>query len=249
MQTARKSAVYFAVGVMYLLASYGAFLLLDRGTVRRLAGEDSVVEYLGATCFLLAAIFFLLTFWRAKSGNDLFFFRTRRNVFLLLLGILFFFGFGEEISWGQRILRIETPETLRIHNKQQEISLHNLDIFYKQDQETSEAGLLNAESLFSFFWLSFCIVVPLLDRQSRVASSFFKRINLPIIPLWIGLLFAVNYLIFKGAVFRATGGSVHYLVELKECQLALLFACASIALNRRAWLSGGAPLQPRAEQG
>ncbi len=224
MPTARKTAaLLFAGGVAYLLASYAVVLRLDRDTVRSLAGEDSVVEYLGAICFLLAAVFFLLTFWRTRSGNDLFFFRTRWNVFLLLLGLLFLLGFGEEISWGQRLLRIETPETLRIHNRQQEINLHNLDVFY-----------LNVESLFSLFWLSYGIVVPLLNRFSRRASFFFTRVNLPVIPLGIGLLFAVNYLIFKGAALQTTGGRVHYLVELKECHLALLFALASIAICRRA---------------
>ncbi len=159
--------------------------------------------------------------------------------------MLFFLGFAEEISWGQRILGIETPEALRMRNKQQEINLHNLDIFYK---EKSEANLLNTEILFSLFWLSYGIVAPLLDRTSRVVSSFFRCVNLPVIPLAIGLLFAANYLIFKGAVLWKGGGSVHPLVELKESHLALLFALASI--YRKAGLEpGGAALRARVGQG
>ena len=43
-----------------------------------------------------------------------------------VLSICFLFVAGEEISWGQRLLNIETPDILMKHNKQGEITLHNL---------------------------------------------------------------------------------------------------------------------------
>ena len=37
---------------------------------------------------------------------------------------------GEEISWGQRIFNIATPETISQMNVQDETNIHNLEFFY-----------------------------------------------------------------------------------------------------------------------
>jgi len=42
------------------------------------------------------------------------------------MGLVFVFGAGEEISWGQRILNIESSEFFVKHNAQREINIHNL---------------------------------------------------------------------------------------------------------------------------
>jgi len=57
---------------------------------------------------------------RNKMGKAVFFWG--------LLAFLFFFAAGEEISWGQRIFGIETPEYFMEKNLQQETNLHNLVI-------------------------------------------------------------------------------------------------------------------------
>lgn len=51
---------------------------------------------------------------------------------LFLFGLLggaavFFFGAGEEIAWGQRLLGFSTPETIQQFNTQNEFTLHNLE--------------------------------------------------------------------------------------------------------------------------
>ena len=45
-----------------------------------------------------------------------------------VIALLFFFGAGEEISWGQRIFEIETPRFFAEKNIQNEMNLHNLVI-------------------------------------------------------------------------------------------------------------------------
>jgi hypothetical protein len=45
---------------------------------------------------------------------------------LIVLGA--FFGFGEEISWGQRIFSIQSGEFFTNNNMQAETNLHNLEI-------------------------------------------------------------------------------------------------------------------------
>lgn len=50
-------------------------------------------------------------------------------ILFLLTALGSFFVLGEEISWGQRIFNIETPEALEEINTQGELTLHNLVYF------------------------------------------------------------------------------------------------------------------------
>ena len=45
---------------------------------------------------------------------------------LALYAFLFLFGAGEEVSWTQRLVGFETPESLKDANVQGELTLHNL---------------------------------------------------------------------------------------------------------------------------
>jgi hypothetical protein len=50
---------------------------------------------------------------------------TLIRVLLLVSAIGMFVITAEEISWGQRILQIETPESIAVTNTQKELNLHN----------------------------------------------------------------------------------------------------------------------------
>jgi hypothetical protein len=84
-------------------------------------GEDNLVEY--GTCFayLLACTF------AVALGMDLH--RQRERIYALLYfflsGGLFLIAM-EEISWGQRIFNLGTPEFFESYNEQSEITLHNM---------------------------------------------------------------------------------------------------------------------------
>ena len=113
------------IGILFV-GSYGA-LWLDESAIHLLTREDGLFEYSTATTFLVASIVTLTLFAKSISGNDLFFFPTRRNIFYLLLGFLFLFGAGEELSWGQRIVGFDTPESIRARNVQEELNIYNLE--------------------------------------------------------------------------------------------------------------------------
>lgn len=85
--------------------------------------EDSFFEYLTAFILLAISIFSLL-----RIINE----RKTRNVYWLILNVLIvigaFFGFGEEISWGQRIFSIDSGEFFTQNNLQNETNLHNLEV-------------------------------------------------------------------------------------------------------------------------
>lgn len=84
--------------------------------------EDGIYENLTAIVMLIIS---LLCVYKLVTDNS----KTKyQRGFLILLAVLSFFGFGEEISWGQRIFDIETTGYLAENNLQGETNLHNLKI-------------------------------------------------------------------------------------------------------------------------
>jgi hypothetical protein len=94
----------------------------DRRFFKRLFTEDGLFEYLtSAIYFGAAAIAIVIAF--AFKRNERFMLAVAYS--LLTLGL--FFVAGEEVSWGQRILNIETPPAIIEINRQQELTIHNLE--------------------------------------------------------------------------------------------------------------------------
>jgi hypothetical protein len=189
----------------------------------------------GSLAFLFASIFFIGFFIRSRRNGLIYhaFFR-RGNIIYLLLGLLFFFAFGEEISWGQRLFGWQTPEHLKEINLQQETNFHNLKIFNLQHEKLREkygilahAFSLSPGRLFFYFWFSFLIVVPMLDRYSVGWRQKFKSFHMPIPPMWIGGLMIVTFLLSK--IFNTIAkhqyiGNYNTVDEFMEMDYAIVFA-------------------------
>lgn len=220
--------------LLILILSYLMLLFLDEPTIASLAAEDGVIEWAGALGFLATALLFLVKFWKDKPGNDLVLFKTKKNLFYLLFGMLFLFGFGEEISWGQRVLALETPQALQTINTQGEINIHNLRIFHGVNAEGERKSfvglLLNADRLFSLFWLTFYVLIPVLYALSPMATRWLKRINLPVVSAWVSPFFVANYLlsVILGVYVRPTLS--HEIVEAKEANFGLFLMLSTIYL-------------------
>ena len=99
----------------------GAALALPEWVPHRLSREDGPIEWAGFACFAVAAALGVVVAVRARHVD-------RRLVVLALgFGLVMFVAAGEEISWGQRVLDLETPEVLVDGNRQDELNLHNID--------------------------------------------------------------------------------------------------------------------------
>lgn len=87
--------------------------------------EDGPIEYLTCLFYLLGTIFAIKSLQFVKNLKLS---KLQKN---LLTGLIVISALGmfvisaEEISWGQRILQIETPENLADVNTQGELNLHN----------------------------------------------------------------------------------------------------------------------------
>lgn len=229
--------IYLLVNFTYLV------VLLGEHQIVALNREDGPIESVGAIFFVVAAGLFLITYFRSQhSVNSPHFFYRRQNFFYLFLGALLFLCFLEEISWGQRLFRWETPAWLMAINQQGETNIHNIAMFHKANtgpdgiEKSALAVTLNMNRLFSIFWLVFCVVVPLLNRISLRARHFFKQIRIPIAPLWIGGLFVSHAIVFHVVYNFATDlrySTLVYLNELKEANYAFVFLLFAITQLRR----------------
>jgi hypothetical protein len=89
-----------------------------------LTREDGPIENLEALILLAGCILSGVISWRLFRQND----KTWAVLYAVLTLALFFVA-GEEISWGQRIFGVVTPEWLSQKNKQHELNVHNLKLF------------------------------------------------------------------------------------------------------------------------
>lgn len=216
--------------ITFMVLNYATYLLFNINIAAKITDfvgdEDGIVEYMTFFSFLVATYFFIRNFL------------MRKNIFYLLLAIVFFMGAGEEISWGQRIFSFSTPGSLKEINVQEEFNIHNIDIFntYNPDgggKKTGLSKLLTIGFLYKLFWLGYCIILPLLVISSKKFSSFVKKINLPIPPFLIGIFFLISWITYKIIVnhfFEPGQPALYYLTvgEMLESVSAFIFMVLGI---------------------
>ncbi len=105
--------------VIMLVSGYAQ--LADPVLLESLVLEDGVLENLTAILLLLGGGFVFYRFFKNKKDKGIWW-----KVFHVVFGLTLWFGFAEEISWGQRIIGFDTPVFFQKHNKQYEVGIHNL---------------------------------------------------------------------------------------------------------------------------
>ena len=149
-----------------------------------LVDEDHVLEWAQFAVILAASIAFLGAARAASRAG-------RRGLAFpfVLVAVASFVVAGEEISWGQRILGLQTPEVLENINHQGETNIHNITIVQR---------LFNIAELLAGAYGFF---VPLLWLVSGVREQLGRIVDrLLIPPLAFGSLF---FLPFAYRAFRA----------------------------------------------
>ena len=109
--------------LLVLLPLAGLTFFIEEQLFRSLIREDGLIEYL--TAMLLLTTCLLLVTKVAAIGQ------TRGRSWLvanIMLALGLFFGFGEELSWGQRIFEVQSNDFFMEYNAQGETNLHNLMI-------------------------------------------------------------------------------------------------------------------------
>lgn len=121
--------------------------------------EDGIIEWL-TVIGLVAGM--TLCFYRVVILRS-----SKPALFLImtaLLGLLFLFGAGEEISWGQRVFKFESSEWFLTRNYQSEINVHNLLVKGKKLNRLIFSTGLGLAVLFYLF-----VLTPLYKRTKGFA--------------------------------------------------------------------------------
>lgn len=147
--------------------------------------EDQIVEYLQLIFFIVSSILsFLSIMWikklRVKKWQ-----RSLLIVFFVILGSGLLFVSIEEISWGQRLLKIDTPEEIARDNIQDEITIHNNVNVFKYVY--TAYLFINLYGLLSW--------IPSLLLQNKI-SGFARTLLTVITTRWYVSLFFIPNLVY-----------------------------------------------------
>jgi hypothetical protein len=135
--------------------------------------EDGVVESLSVVALVTAAGACLVRVVRLRG------LRSRWFLFCTgVLGALFVFGAGEEISWGQRILGVESPEFFKANNAQQETNLHNLVV------GEVKINRLVFGKILAVVVVTYVLILPVLYRRLDAVRRFVDGWAIPL-PRWV----------------------------------------------------------------
>jgi hypothetical protein len=214
------------VALTFLLYVFSA-LFGDMSMLVQLVKEDSVLETIGVLSLFAAAAMFIVAYVRSgRAPHRAYHTRLRRLVYIALV-VLLLFGAGEEISWGQRLFHIETPEALGEVNVQDELNVHNLMLF-----GIDFGGWMRR--LFTLFWFGFVLFVPLIAAFSERARALFDRV-MPVVPWPLGLPMVLNYVALRAVPIFSPESLIHYhytTVEIYEMnsEVLLLIVAAFVAL-------------------
>ena len=110
-------------GLMLLICITPFVYFIDSHIYRNIVREDHWAEYATALALLSSSLIIsrrLLINWKAIRFSE--------KLGFTLMALAMFVGFGEEISWGQRIFELHTPEFFKAYNLQNETNIHNLKI-------------------------------------------------------------------------------------------------------------------------
>lgn len=168
-----RRAIRFSVTWFPALMTLGwlQVFVLNRSLARKLVDEDSLLQWLQFLFLILTAACCLRTVLgcgRIRCS------RLVRAGFLVF-AILALLVALEEISWGQRVFGLKTPESLDRVNVQGEITLHNLGAFQPYRHwmlilfgagglvlillRSRGRSILRAFAPPVFFWLAFGLIL------------------------------------------------------------------------------------------
>lgn len=130
--------------------------------------EDGLLEWITALALLSGAALCGYRCWTLRHC------RPKSFVFCTAAAAaILFFGMGEEISWGQRIFNIQTPEFFLAKNVQSETNLHNLEIGGIRINKLIFGKVL-AVVILTY------LLLPVWYQRSRAARQFLNRLAVPV---------------------------------------------------------------------
>lgn len=164
--------------------------------------EDGFLEMQQAVYLLLVSVLCLWRFFKLKDGKSKIF-----KFSLLGFSALFFFGFGEEIAWGQRIFDVVAPDFFQQYNTQSDITLHNLKF---GDFKVNKVIFGLIAGIISGVYV---LILPVLYRTIGFVQYIIDDFAVPVPKLTHTLFFLAMYILFS-MIDHGKKGEV---IELVSC--------------------------------
>ena len=186
--------------------------------------EDGFTEWSTVVFLLFGLGVMLKRLWLLKSQ------RSKLFLFMMaLLALFFFFGAGEELSWGQRIFHVKSSEFFVEHNAQGEMNLHNLVV-----NHTKINKVVFGRGIGILLLLYLFVLIPLYKRKAGVRKVV-DNLAIPIaqnyqIAAYVILLILVQGLMVsskKGEMLEFAG-SIIFLLNVAYPYNAALFEAKSV---------------------
>lgn len=165
----RDKIVY---AVLFVICSVGLYFgLTDREFFdKSYAQEDGLVEYGTALMLFIISLICFYRLFTISKGKSI-----TWKIGTFLFAILFLFGAGEEVSWGQRIFEVQSSEFFIENNAQGETNLHNMVV-----GETKVNKLIFSQLLMVVMVL-YLIVSPFLYRKQQWFKNLVNMFAVPIV--------------------------------------------------------------------
>jgi len=215
-----KPVTYIVLAIYFTLAY--PVLAMGNKVVAAMLPEDHYFENVGAISLFVTSLLFFYGFGVARKSLDKSWPSLVKWLVYLGLALLFFFGAGEEISWGQRIFGFKTPAPLAQVNKQDELNLHDLTVL-------EDSKFFTADRMFDVFWFLFGVLVPAIALLSPAFKRFAGKF-IPIVYWGLSIMFLYNYLWAKLAKILFTTAYTFDKIsltqavqEIKESNYAVIF--------------------------
>jgi len=202
----KKSETLFFLSIL-IISLVPILIDFDNSLYNYLVVEDGLIEYLTALFLLISSLICLKTFLNIKKKSIL-------NFGILISAIALFFGFGEEISWGQRILNYQTPIFFNDNNLQNETNIHNLAI----DGIKLNKWIFTYTLVFIFSFYFF--IMPLLYKWNLLPKTIFNNFSFFVPTYFQSFIFFLSTIFIN--LFKDSKIS-----EIWECSFAvtILFVC------------------------
>jgi hypothetical protein len=188
--------------------------------------EDGFLESLTALVLLAGAILCGYRCWKLRHERSRWFLRS-----MAACGAVLLFGMGEEISWGQRILGVQSPEFFLEHNAQDEMNLHNMMVGGTNINRLVFGKLLSVAVLLY-------MLLPVFYRGSRRIRRVLNAMAVPVprgyqiaAILAVVLLVATSSARKRGEITEFAVGVLGVLV-LVNPRNALIFRAQAAAAQR-----------------
>lgn len=173
--------------------------------------EDGLIEWLTVVALLLGCF---VSIYRARILRP--FRGLTFQLCLFFLAGLFFFGAGEEISWGQRIFEWKSPAFFAFNNSQGETNLHNLVVGGVKLNKLIFGLLLGIGVVFYF------LILPFLYRKKEGVQRIIDAMAIPI-PRWFHVIAYVTLAILaefiaghkKGEILEFGGCWIFFLMFME----------------------------------